>query len=398
MGIPINDEIYWVGANDYETNLFEAIWPLPRGVSYNSYLILDEKIALIDSVKGVSLSRHLEAVKALLPAGRGVDFLVVNHMEPDHSGSILAMRGLFPQMQIVGNAKTAEFLQALYDLKEGVRQVADGEVLKLGRHALRFFLTPMVHWPETMMSYDETDKVLFSGDAFGGFGALPDGIFDDQVDLAYYEDEILRYFSNIIGKYCAPVQKAIARLADLEIAVVAPTHGPVWRKNPAKIVADYDRWSRQETEKGVTLVYGSMYGNTEKMAEAVARGLAAEKVEKIRVHNISRTHASFVLTDVWRYGALVLGGPTYNARLFPLMSDFVELLENLRPVDRFLGIFGTYGWSGGGVKALRNYAQKARLKLIEPVVEAKFCPKAEDCQRCEELGRNLAKAVHSAPE
>jgi len=391
--VPITADIHWVGVNDYETELFEALWPLPRGVSYNSYLILDEKVALVDTVKAMGLDDHLAKIRSLLGPDRAIDYLVVNHMEPDHSGSITALRGIFPRMQIVGNRKTAAFLEALYGLTDNLHTVEDGDTLRLGRHTLQFLLAPMLHWPETMVTYDPAERVLFSGDAFGGFGALPEGIFDDEVDLAEVEDETRRYFANILGKHCQPVQKALGRLGGLEIAVVAATHGPVWRKDPRRIIGWYDRWSRQQTEEDATIVYGSMYGHTASMAEAVARGLARAGVAQVRVHNVSRTHGSFILSDVWRYRGLVLGSPTYNTSLFPPVDDLVRLLANLRLKDRAVGVFGTYGWSPGAVKALRQFVEAAKLQLIEPVVEANFSAKAEDLQQCARLGRNLAEAI-----
>ncbi|MGE4490132.1 MAG: FprA family A-type flavoprotein, partial [Kiritimatiellales bacterium] len=272
--IPLTDDIFWVGANDRYTTLFEGLWPLPQGVCYNSYVILDEKTALMDTVKAQSEQDFLSKIRGLLKDGRKLDYLVVNHMEPDHSGAITALRSVWPDLVIVGNAKTAKFLESFYGITERVQVINDGDTLSLGKHTLQFYLIPMVHWPETMVTHDTHTSILFSADAFGGFGALTGGIFDDELDLDYFEDEILRYFSNIVGKYCAMVQNAIKKLGGLDIRMIAPTHGPVWRKHPEHIIEKYDRWSRHEAEEGVALIYGSMYGNTEKMMEAVARGLS----------------------------------------------------------------------------------------------------------------------------
>jgi flavorubredoxin len=271
--------------------------------------------------------------------------------------------------------------------------VNDGEEHSLGKHNLRFYLTPMVHWPETMMTYDEKTGVLFSGDAFGSFGTLNGGIFDDEVNLSFFENEILRYFSNIIGKYCDMVQKALGKLKGLDIKIIASTHGPVFRKDPSYIVKLYDRWSRQETERGVVIVYASMYGNTQIMAESIARSIASEGVENIRLHNISRTHLSFILTDIWRFRGLVLGSCTYNTRLFPPMEMLLSTLENDRLKGRVLGIFGSYSWSGGAVKALMEYAKGGLNRHIEPVIETRFSPTEEDLKRCIELGKNIAKVL-----
>lgn len=390
--IPIVDNIFWVGVNDLETHLFEAIWPLPQGVCYNSYIINDERVALIDTVKRGFLPQLVDKIKSVLKDKKSVDYLIINHMEPDHSGSVKILQEIFPDMQIVGNRKTADFVKGYFGI-ENTMIVEDGDTLDLGGRTLKFFLTPMVHWPETMMSYDEKNKVLFSGDAFGGFGTLNGGIFDDEVDLHYFEDETLRYFSNIVAKYSSMVQKAMAKLKDLEIRVIAATHGPIFRKSPSFIVDMYDRWSRQETEKGVTIVYASMYGHTQIMAESVARALAEQGVEKVRLHNISKTHLSHVLTDAWRFKGLILGSCTYNTRLFPLMEPLINTLENDRIKNRVIGIFGSYSWSGGAVKVLTEFAHKGENRFIEPVVEAQYAPSETILEQCALLGKNVAKAL-----
>jgi flavorubredoxin len=390
--VAISDRIYWVGANDYDTALFEAIWPLPRGVSYNAYLIDDEKVALIDAVKKGFLSSLLEKARGVL-GDRSIDYLVINHMEPDHSGAIDVLRCVYPDMTIVGNAKTARFLERFYGITDNILTVEDGQTLELGSHTLRFHLTPMVHWPETMMTHETTTGTLFSGDAFGGFGALPDGIFDSEVDLDYYEAEILRYFSNIVGKYSAMVSKAIAKLEDVQVSVVAGTHGPIWREQPETIIRRYARWSNHETEPGLVIAYASMYGNTQKMAEQVARAAAEEGIEKIRVHNLSRTHVSYVIADIWRYKALAIGSPTYNTKAFPLMQSLLEHLENKKLKNHVVGIFGTYGWSKGAVARMMQLADSPGWELVEPIIESNCSPDDNEAQDCAELGRNLAAVI-----
>ncbi len=391
--ISIADRTFWVGVNDYDTALFEALWPLPMGVSYNAYMIVDEKTALVDTVKGCYFSVYLDKVKNLLPEGRTVDYLIVNHMEPDHSGAIEALREAFPEIQIIGNSKTAEFLKDYYGLKDNIRVVSEGEIVSLGTHQLSFFPVPMVHWPETMVTLDKNTGTLFSSDAFGGFGALNGGIFDDEVDTAYYEDEVLRYFSNIVGRYSSMVQRAISKLKAQDFGIIAPSHGPVWRSNPSHIVDLYDRWSKQETESGAVIVYGSMYGNTQRMMESLARGLVEKGIEKVRIHNISTSHISFVIRDIWRFKGVVLGSCTYNTELFPPMKQVLSALDNRMIKDRILGVFGSYTWSGGALKELQEFAGKCNWMKVDPVIEAKGSPSEIDLEKCRELGRNLAEKL-----
>jgi flavorubredoxin len=394
--IPITDAIHWIGVNDRETDLFEGIWPLPRGVSYNSYVITDGAVTVLDTVKRTAFAEYLAKLKRLIGEDRPVDNLIIHHLEPDHSGSIVLLREIFPDLQIIGNQRTAEFLEHLYGITENVRVVTDGEEVDLGSRSVQFFITPMVHWPETMMTWAADEGILFSGDAFGGFGTLEGGVFDDEVDVEYFDDEILRYFSNIVGKYSPVVQKAIGRLGDLDIQTIAPSHGPVWRSEPERILGHYDRWSRQEGEPGVVIAFASMYQNTTRMMEAVARGVAQEGCQAVRVHDVCRTHVSYVIRDIWRYRGLILAGPTYDTQLFPRMNYLIHLLREKRLTHRLVGCFGTYGWSGGGVSTLRKFIDEAKLDLVEPVVEARFCPKDPDLEQCEALGRNVVRAVRDA--
>lgn len=394
--IPVTPDIHWVGMNDRQTTLFEGLWPLPRGVCYNSYLIRDEKTVLVDTVKAMTAGGFLDKLHELLGQDGTLDYLIVNHMEPDHSGAIELILQCQPQIKIVGNAKTARFLKAFYDIEDNFVEVKDGDTLDIGRHKLSFHLVPMVHWPETMVTYDATDRVLFSADAFGGFGAMTGGIFDDELDVSYFEDEILRYFSNIVGKYCNMVQRAIKKLAGLDIGVIAPTHGPVWRHDPAHIIALYDRWSRHEGEDGVVLAYGSMYGNSERMMEAVASGLSCEDLARVRIHNVSTTHLSYLIRDAWRFKGLILGSPTYDMGLFPPMQFFIDMLERKKLRNRVLGLFGTYVWSGGGVKTLTRFAEEGDWNVVDPVVEANAHPTAADIDACQELGRNIVRRIRGS--
>ncbi|MFO7818991.1 MAG: FprA family A-type flavoprotein [Halanaerobacter sp.] len=388
----VTDDLYWIGVNDRTTEIFEAIWPLPEGVSYNSYLIDDDKVAVIDTVKDTHIDLYLENIKDT-PNGRHPDYLIINHIEPDHSGAIRAFKDAFPDIQIVGNQKTMNLLEDFYQIEDNHVVVGDGDTIDLGEHKLNFHLTPMVHWPETMMTYEEKTGTLFSGDAFGGFGTLDGGIFDSEVNIDHYESEIRRYYSNIVGKYSPMVQRAISKLSDLEIEIIAPTHGPVWKENPARIISDYDKWSKQEKEKGVVMVYASMYGNTQKLVEEIARNLATEGIKNIKVYNISKTHISYIINDLWKYEGLILGSCTYNNGIFPKMNDLLNVLENKNLKNHTLGIFGSYSWSGGAVSRLKEFADNVNYDYIDPVVEIKCSACADDYEQCAELAENIAQEL-----
>lgn len=388
----IVDGIYYVGVNDRDTHLFENIWPLPKGVSYNSYLIVDDKTALIDTVKVSKMKEYIEKISQILN-GKKLDYLIINHMEPDHSGAIASIVHAYPDVKIVGNKKTFEFVKAMYHIDGNFYEVKEGDEIELGNRKLKFFMTPMVHWPETMMTYELKDKILFAGDAFGGFGSLDGGIFDDEVDVKYFENEIRRYYSNIVGKFGPMVQKALQKLSSLEIKIVCSTHGPVWRTNPNHIISAYDRWSKYEYEEGVVIAYGTMYGNTEKMADYVARILAEEGVRNIRVMNTSTTHESFIINEIWRFKGVILGTCTYNNWIFPPMENLVINLSHKGIPNRVFGVFGTYGWSGGGVKGITDYIQKNKWTMVGEPVEVNFSPKDEDFEKLKKLAVEMARAV-----
>jgi len=292
----VKDGIYWMGVNDRQTSLFENLWPLPNGIAYNAYIVEgDNGCALIDTVKSSFVEEYLRKIRHLCESGKEPSYLIINHMEPDHSGAIRPLRAVCPGIKIIGSPKTADMLKNFFGITEEVIQVKDGEELELGGRVLKFILTPMVHWPETMMTYDVRTGTLFSGDAFGGFGTLDGGIFDDEVNIEFYENEIRRYFTSIVGRFSPMVLKAVEKLKDIPILIVAPTHGPIWRENPGLIIGDYERWSRHETKKGVVIVYGSMYGNTEHMADIIARSLTERGMESVKIFNASANHVSYMI-------------------------------------------------------------------------------------------------------
>lgn len=387
--VKLADNIYYLGYNDRRTHLFENIWPLPYGVSYNSYLVADEKVALIDTVERRYIDDYLNDIDQILQ-GRTVDYLIINHMEPDHSGALRAIVGKYPGIILVGNKKTFGFIEALYEEPVNMMEVYDGSVLSLGQTQFQFQTIPMVHWPETMVSYDETHGILFSGDAFGGFGTLDGGVFDDEVNLTFYEEEIMRYFTNIVGKYCPHTQRAIRKLESLDVRMIAPTHGLIWRTDLNWILDRYNRWSTYTTEPGAVVVYGSMYGSTEKMAEVIGRQLAVRGIRNIRIYDSSKTHASYIISDIFKFRGLIVGSCAYNNEMFPPVESLLLKIRHMGIRDHYLGIFGNYSWNGGGVKNLRKFADEIKWDLVYEPVEEKGVLKLPHFEECIKLADAMA--------
>lgn len=385
----IADNVYYVGVNDRQKTLFENLWPLPYGVSYNSYLIVDEKTALIDTVDVCYSDIFLKKVADAL-GGRPLDYLIVDHMEPDHAGSIRLLRQQYPDVKIVGNNKTFGMLEGYHGIREGLYEVKEGDTLEIGRHRLTFYMAPMVHWPEVMVTYDETDQILFSADAFGTYGTLDGGIIDEEMDVTHFWDEMVRYYANIVGKYGSPVQRALQKLSALEIRTICSTHGPVWREHLAKAVDIYDRMSRYEGEEGVVLIYGSMYGNTEQMAEAIASSLAEHGIRRIVMHNVSKSPASDILRDVFKYNGVIIGSPTYSNQLFPEVESILSKIEVREVRNRAFGYFGSFTWAGAAVKRLAAFGEKMKWETVGVPVEQKQGMGPDKYNACLALGEAMA--------
>ncbi len=386
--VRLTDSIYFLGFNDRRTHLFENLWPLPYGISYNSYLIIDEKIALIDTVERQFIDDYLDTIEELL-GERKVDYLIINHMEPDHSGAIRAVRSRYPDCQLVGNKKTFPLIENFYFKPENYLLVNEGDSLDLGQCNLSFYMIPMVHWPETMVTYEKKHKIIFSGDAFGSFGTLDGGVFDDEINLDFYEAESMRYFTNIVGKYCPHTRRALTKLEPLDIRIIGATHGPVWRSHIDWILARYNKWSSYETDEGVSIIYGSMYGHTRKMAEVIARQLAVRGIKNIRVYDASKTHASYLINDIFKYKGCIIGSPAYNGSALPPVEMLLSTLLHMAPKNHYLGLFGNYSWSGGGVKNLKEFAEKMNWELVHEPVEEKGALKST----CKEELVKLADAM-----
>lgn len=397
MKTEITNGIHYVGVNDRHKHIFEGLWPLPYGVSYNSYIIADEKIALVDTVEADFFTQYLDNIRSVI-GDRPIDYIIVNHMEPDHSGSLTLIKKYYPNAKIVGNKKTFGMMQGFYrvgnDADGDTIEVKNGDTLQLGSHTLAFTLVPMVHWPETMVTLDTTANVLFSGDAFGCFGALNGAYIDAEMNCDIYWDEMLRYYSNIVGKYGTPVQQALKKLAGVKIDYICSTHGPVWHEHIERVVGMYDRLSRYEGADGLVIAYASMYGNTERAAEVIARAASEAGVKNIIMHDVSRTHHSYIIADIFRYRALILGAPTYNNGLYPQMESLLSELAGRGMKNRLLGWFGSFSWAGKAVKTIGEW-NETRLHF-EPVgtpVEIKQSLDEATTRACEELGRAMGERL-----
>ena len=392
--IEIANKVYYVGVNDRNKALFEGLWPLPYGVSYNSYLIDDEKVCLIDTVEVDFFVQFIEKLREVL-GDRQIDYLVINHMEPDHSGSLALLKKYYPNIQVIGNKKTFDMMSGFYGIKDNTIEVKNGEELSLGAHTLQFFMTPMVHWPETMMTLCKGEvSHLFTGDAFGCFGALNGGLIDQEIDTDWCWLEMVRYYSNIVGKYGTPVQNALKKLAGIHIDYICSTHGPVWHKYVDKVISLYDRMSKYETDPGLVICYGTMYGNTERMAEVIARAASQAGVKNIVVHNVSKTHHSYIIQDVFRYRGLIVGAPTYNTGLYHEMDVLLSELANRDIKNHLIGWFGSYGWAGKAVQKIGEWNENGlHFEPVGTPVEMKQALSAEVAEQCRALGRAMAERL-----
>ena len=412
----ITSKIYYVGVNDRNKTLFEGLWPLPNGVSYNAYLIDDEKVCLIDTVEVDFFMPFLENIREVI-GNRTIDYVVVNHMEPDHSGSLALLRQFYPDIQVIGNKKTFDMMAGFYKLTTGLCEVKNGDQLSLGTHQLQFVLTPMVHWPETMMTLCTTatpsasidsslsvgctealpqSQVLFSGDAFGCFGALNGAYVDEQMNCDTFWLEMTRYYSNIVGKYGTPVQMALKKLAGVKVDYICATHGPVWHEYVQKVIGIYDRLSKYEAEPGLVICYGTMYGNTERAAEVIARAAAQTGLKDIVMYNVSKTHHSYIIRDLFRYRGLIVGAPTYNTGLYHEMNVLLDELSQKDIKGRYLGWFGSFSWASKAVAEITRWnEEKLKYEAVGQPVEIKQALNADTIAQCEALGRVMAEKLLS---
>ena len=391
MSVTISEAVKYIGVDDKTIDLFESQYVVPHGVSYNSYLILDEKVALMDTVDARGVEQWEKNLLAALD-GRKVDYLIVSHLEPDHAGSIGRLVELFPEVTLVGNAKTFNMLPQFFDElpvdEDHKITVAEGESLSLGTHTLNFYMAPMVHWPEVMVSYESTEKILFSADGFGKFGAL------DAEDEEGWACEARRYYFNIVGKYGAPVQALLKKAANLDIQMICPLHGPILKEDLGYYIGLYDTWSSYKPEnKGVLVAYASIHGNTAKVAEKFAEMLRERGVEKVVVSDLAREDMAEVIEDAFRYDRMVVAGASYDGGVFPCMQDFLHHLQSKAYQNRTVGIIENGSWGPTAGRTMKAILETMKnVTIVDPMVTIKSTMKDADIPALEALADMVAGA------
>ncbi len=394
----IDDSLVWVGANDLRTRLFENIHPIPRGVSYNSYVLLDQKIALLDTVDWSVCRQLVENVEHVL-AGRELDYVVIHHMEPDHAASLQVVLDKWPHAAVAASAQAFKFLEQFGFSTEGHERIVlkEGDTLELGEHTLTFLTAPMVHWPEVLVSFEQKTGTLFSADAFGTFGALNGKLFADEVDFDRdWIDDARRYYTNIVGKYGPQTQALLKKAAGLDIKQICPLHGPVWRQDLGYFIDKHDKWSKYEPEeKGVLIAYASMYGNTEQAAQALACALCEKGVKTVEVREISSTHVSELIAQTFRLSHVVLAAPTYNAGVFPPMGSYLEDMAALGVKNRTFAILENGSWAPAAGKIM-TAAVTEKLKgctLLAPALSVRSSLPESRSSEIDALAQAIAGSV-----
>ena len=369
----ITDDLYWIGGNDRRLALFENIFPVPNGVSYNSYVLLDEKTVLFDTVdKAVSEQFFENLVHAL--GERTLDYVIINHMEPDHCAMLKEVIMRYPDVQIVCNAKTADIIKQFFKIETDAVIVKENDTLCTGKHTFTFLMAPMVHWPEVMVTYDTTDKILFSADAFGTFGAINGNLFADEIEFEHkWLDDARRYYTNIVGKYGAQVQALLKKASNVEIGMICPLHGPVWRKNIEWFVEKYQKWSTYEPEdQGVMIAYASIYGNTENAANVLASRLADKGLKNIAMYDVSVTHPSVVVSEAFRASHLVFASPTYNGGIFPNMETVLLDLKAHNLQKRTIAFMQNGTWAATSGRQMNEMVSGMKqMTVLEPTITIK---------------------------
>ena len=397
----VTEDLYWIGANDHRLALFENIHPIPRGVSYNSYVLKDEKSVLFDTVDWSVCRQFLENLDYVLD-GEKLDYIVINHMEPDHGASLEEVLMRHPEAKIVSTPKAFVMMHQFGFDVDSHEQIAvkEGETLSFGRHVVTFVNAPMVHWPEAMVTFDQTEGILFSADAFGTFGALDGKLFNDEVNFERdWLEDARRYYTNIVGKYGAPVQALLKKASKLDIRMVCPLHGPVWRSNLGWFIEKYDLWSRYvPEEKGVLIAYASMYGNTEAAAQALAAKLCEKGMANVAVYDVSNTHVSQLIAETFRFSHIVLASVTYNMEIYPVMHSYLNDMKGLNVQNRTVAIIenGTWACKSGELMARFVQEELKGMKVLEEKMTLCSTLKEEQADGLEALADRLIAAMQEA--
>ena len=362
----VTDDLYWVGANEHRLHLFENIHPIPRGVSYNSYLLMDEKTVLFDTVDWAVCREFLNNVEHVLD-GRDLDYVIINHLEPDHAASLDEVLLRYPNAKVISNERAFMMMRQFGFNVDGKEiEVAEGDAMSFGKHEITWVAAPMVHWPEAMVSFDVTNGVLFSADAFGTFGALDGKLFADEVNFDRdWLDDARRYLTNIVGKYGPHVQDLLKKAGTIDIKIICPLHGPVWREDLGYFIEKYDKWSRYEPEEdGVLLVYASMYGNTEYAAQCLATKLCERGMTNVHMYDVSKTHVSYLVSEAFRLSHIVLASVTYNLEIYPVMHQFLNEIRMLNLQNRTVGIIENGTWAPQAGTLMEEFLDK-NMKLMD---------------------------------
>ena len=397
----VTEDLYWIGANDHRLALFENIHPIPRGVSYNSYVLKDEKSMLFDTVDWSVCRQFLENLDYVLD-GEKLDYIVINHMEPDHGASLEEVLMRHPEAKIVSTPKAFVMMHQFGFDVDSHEQIAvkEGETLSFGRHVVAFVNAPMVHWPEAMVTFDQTEGILFSADAFGTFGALDGKLFNDEVNFERdWLEDARRYYTNIVGKYGAPVQALLKKASKLDIRMVCPLHGPVWRSNLGWFIEKYDLWSRYvPEEKGVLIAYASMYGNTEAAAQALAAKLCEKGMANVAVYDVSNTHVSQLIAETFRFSHIVLASVTYNMEIYPVMHSYLNDMKGLNVQNRTVAIIenGTWACKSGELMARFVQEELKGMKVLEEKMTLCSTLKEEQADGLEALADRLIASMQEA--
>lgn len=369
----ITDDLYWIGGNDRRLALFENIFPVPNGVSYNAYVLLDEKTVLLDTVDKAVGEQFFENLTHVL-GERDLDYVIINHMEPDHCAMLKEVIFRYPKVQVVCNAKTADIIKQFFKIETNALIVKENDTLCTGKHTFTFLMAPMVHWPEVMVTYDTTDKVLYSADAFGTFGAINGNLFADEVDFeTKWLDDARRYYTNIVGKYGAQVQALLKKASKVDIEMICPLHGPVWRTNIGWFVEKYQKWSTYEPEdQGVMIAYASIYGNTENAANVLASRLADKGLKNIAMYDVSVTHPSVVVSEAFRASHLVFASPTYNGGIFPNMETVLLDLKAHNLQKRTVAFMQNGTWAATSGRQMNEMISGMKeMTVLEPAITIK---------------------------